>query len=49
MILIVNLKWIVQWMLYVILITEYQATIFPKENVKDKKKFILEFGRLDGN
>ena len=27
----------------------YQATIFPKENVKDKKETILEFCRLDGN
>ena len=26
----------------------YQATIFPKENIKDKK-FILEFYRLDGS
>ena len=26
----------------------YQATIFPKESVKDKK-FILEFRRLDGS
>ena len=26
----------------------YQATIFPKENVKDKK-FILEFCRSEGN
>ena len=27
---------------------EYQAIIFPKENVKDKK-LILEFRRLDGS
>ena len=26
----------------------YQATIFPKENVKDKE-IILEFRRLDGS
>ena len=27
----------------------YQAIIFPKENLKDRKKLILEFRRLDGN
>ena len=26
----------------------YQATVLPKENVKDKK-IVLEFRRLDGN
>ena len=26
----------------------YKATIFPKENIKDRK-LILEFHRLDGN
>ena len=27
----------------------YQATILPKENVKDKKKIILELCWLDGS
>ena len=27
----------------------YQAIIFPKENIKDKKKLILEFHWLNGN
>ena len=27
----------------------YQAIIFSKENIKDKKKLILEFHRLNGN
>ena len=27
----------------------YLATIFPKKNVKDKKKFILKFRQSDGS
>ena len=41
-IVIVKLKLTVLWMVCVIWKTVYQAIIFLKENVKDKKKLILE-------